>query len=66
MSTVKPHDIVTLLPFEDEPEQKAEYLGDEGNDCHMVCVLPEYRDDPLDDGLRECSAHQIKELIHAH
>jgi hypothetical protein len=62
MLHVKEGDIITLLPFEWEPVQEAEYLGYEGNGIHMVCVLPEFRNDPSDDGLRECGSEQIKEL----
>lgn len=44
------------------PEQRAKYMGTSGKECHMVTLDKKYRNSKTDDGLREVSTAQIKEL----
>ena len=54
---------VTLLPFEDQPEQTGTILSDDiKSDCVIIELDHEFVTDPGDDGLREVPIDQIKEL----
>lgn len=52
-------EIVTLLPFEDQPEEKGVILEFLGNDLYSVEILAQFRK-PGDDGLREVHGEQLE------
>lgn len=53
---------VTLKAIPGSKQERGTYMGKSGRECHMVRVDKKHLRGPHDDGLREVSTDQIKEL----